>query len=355
MKKTLALILTLVLCMTMFAGCQKEKTNETVEIEEVTTESDETAQVTPAETSSPVVDDTTIHIAALKGPTAMGMVKLMDDSKKGTASINCDFKIAPAVDEIAPLLVKGEVDIAAVPANLASVLYNNTKGGVEVLAINTLGVLYIVESGNTIQSVADLKGKTIYSSGKGATPEYTLNYILKENGIDPEKDVTIEYKSEHTECVALLSKNKDAIAMLPQPFVTVAQSKNDKIRVALDMNKEWDSLLKDDTKSALVTGAIVVRKEFLDQHKDLVNAFMDSYKESVDFVNSNVEEAATMIGNEDIVPAGVAKIAIPYCNIVFIEGEEMKAKLNGYYSVLHEQNPKSVGGTMPDDAFYYTR
>lgn len=225
----------------------------------------------------------------------------------------------------------------------------------KVLAINTLGVLYIVENGDSIQDISDLKGKTIYTSGKGATPEYTLNYILKENGIDSENDVTIEYKSEHAECVAVLASEENAIAMLPQPFVTTAQTKNDKIRIALDMNDEWDKLQTKEDKSALVTGAIVVRTQFLEEHTELVNKFLDAYKDSVEYVNSNIEEAAVMIEEQDIIPAAVAKIALPYCNIVFIEGEEMKTKLSGYYSILFEQNQKSVGGTLPDDTFYYKR
>lgn len=326
MKKLLSLLAIFILSTTALLGCQSKKAT--------------------------VEDTTAIKVAALKGPTAMGMVKMMDDAK---STNNYEFEILAAVDEITPLLVKGDVDIAAVPANLASVLYNNTEGGVKVLAINTLGVLYIVENGDSIQSIADIKGKTIYTSGKGATPEYTLNYILKENGIDPEKDVNIEYKSEHAECVAVLSSEENAIAMLPQPFVTSAQSKNDKIRIALDMNDEWDKLQNGEDKSALVTGAIVVRKQFLEEHTELVNKFLDAYKDSVEYVNSNIEEAAAMIEERDIIPEAVAKIALPYCNIVFIEGEEMKTKLSGYYSVLYEQNPKSVGGTLPDDTFYYER
>lgn len=326
MKKLLALVVVIILSMTTLLGCQNKKTT--------------------------IEDTTTIKVAALKGPTAMGMVKMMDDAK---TTKNYEFQTKAAIDEITPLLVKGDVDIAAVPANLASVLYNNTEGEVKVLAINTLGVLYIVENGDSIQDISDLKGKTIYTSGKGATPEYTLNYILKENGIDSENDVTIEYKSEHAECVAVLASEENAIAMLPQPFVTTAQTKNDKIRIALDMNDEWDKLQTKEDKSALVTGAIVVRTQFLEEHTELVNKFLDAYKDSVEYVNSNIEEAAVMIEEQDIIPAAVAKIALPYCNIVFIEGEEMKTILSGYYSILFEQNQKSVGGTLPDDTFYYKR
>ena len=149
--------------------------------------------------------ETDVRVTALKGPTAMGMAALMDEAESGAVNGNdYAFTIASAVDEVSPKLVKGETDIAAVPANLAAVLYNNPKGQVEVLAVNTLGVLYIVENGERVSSVADLRGRTIYASGKGATPEYALNYILSENGVDPEKDVNIEWKSEHAECLAAL-------------------------------------------------------------------------------------------------------------------------------------------------------
>lgn len=331
---------------------ETEGTSETVKTE---TESE-----LETEAANKTVKEGTVRVMALKGPTAMGMVKLMEDAEAGAVNGNdYDFTIAASVDEVTPKLVQGEADIAAVPANLASVLYNNTKGKVQVLAVNTLGVLYIVENGEAIQSVEDLKGKTVYASGKGATPEYALNYILQENGIDPQKDVTIEWKSEHSECVAALASDEDGIAMLPQPFVTTAQAKNDKIRIALDLTSEWDKLQesagREVAPSALITGVVVVRTDFAEEHKDQVDAFMDSYKDSVDYVNSNIDEAAALIEKYDIVPAAVAKKALPYCNITFIEGGELKDKLSGYLNVLMEQNPKAVGGALPSDDFYYSR
>ena len=260
------------------------------------------------------------------------------------------------MDEVTPNLVQGNVDIAAVPANLASVLYNNTEGGVQVLAINTLGVLYIVESGDTVQSVEDLRGRTIYASGKGATPEYALNYILSENGIDPSADVTIEWKSEHAECLSALLAEEGAVAMLPQPFVTTAQTKSDAIRVALDLTEEWDALQAEaGAPSALLTGVVVARKSFVEENPEAVAAFLDHYKASVDYVNANTAEAAQLVGQYDIVTAEVAEKALPACNIVYIDGEEMKEKLSGYLAVLLEQNPQSVGGQLPADDFYYSR
>ena len=225
-----------------------------------------------------------------------------------------------------------------------------------MLAINTLGVLYIVESGDTVSSAADLKGKTIYASGKGSTPEYALNYILSENGIDPEQDVTIEWKSEHTECLSALLAQENAIAMLPQPFVTTAQTKSDAIRVALDLNQEWDRLQEEsDQPSALITGVLVGRRDFVEENPQAVSDFLDRYQESVEYVNSSTEEAAQLVGKYDIVTAEVAQKALPACNITFIEGQDMQEKLSGYLSVLLEQNPESVGGTLPGDDFYYIR
>ena len=387
MKKTLSLIATLALSVSLLAGCSgsssAETAAETTVTESAASEStatqnaaEETAsaentesaatETTAAETVSEETqsqtetasgEETAVNVMALKGPTAMGMVQLMDNAEAGPVNGNSyTFTIAASADEVTPKLVQGEADIAAVPANLASVLYNNTEGQVQVLAINTLGVLYIVENGDSVQTVSDLAGKTIYASGKGSTPEYALNYILSENGIDPEADVTIEWKSEHSECVAALASDEDGIAMLPQPFVTTAQTQNENLRIALDLTEEWDALQADaETPSALLTGVVVVRTAFAEEHPEAVNAFLDSYRESVDYVNANVTDAAALIEKYDIVTAAVAEKALPYCNITFIEGSEMQEKLSGYLNVLYEQNPTSVGGALPADDFYYIR
>ena len=304
---------------------------------------------------SNVLAEDSATVMALKGPTAMGMVSLMNQADQGEITDeNYNFQIVASPDEVTPAIAQGTADIAAVPANLASVLYQKTDGGVQVLTINTLGVLYLVENGNQIQSISDLKGKTIYASGKGATPEYALNYILKENGLTPGEDVQIEWKSEHTECVAALAEHEDAIALLPQPFVTTAQSKNGSLRVALDLTEEWDNIQKENGgNSSLVTGVTVVRTEFAQEHPEIVEDFMERYQESVTFVNDHAEEAAKMIGNYDIIPEEVAKKALPECNIVYIDGAEMKEKLSGYLEVLKQENPQAVGGTLPTDEFYY--
>ena len=348
MKKGLAACLTLVMCLSL-AACGGADTTEDA--------ADETVDETPAEES------VTVRVAALKGPTAMGMVKLMSDSDAAaesgeeTTGNTYEFTLAASADEVTPKLMQGELDIACVPANLASVLYNRTGGGIVTLAVNTLGVLYIVENGNAIQSMADLAGKTIVASGKGSTPEYALRYLLTENGIDPDTGVTIDWKSEHSECVAALASGSATIAMLPQPFVTVAQTQLPDLRVALDLTEEWDAL---DNGSALLTGVVVARADFVEEHPAAVEQFLTSYADSVDWVNDNTAEAAELIGGYDIVDAAVAEKALPYCNIVCITGSEMKEMLSGYLQVLFDAAPVSVGqdaetgeGGLPGDDFYY--
>lgn len=290
-------------------------------------------------------------IAALKGPTAMGLVKLMQDAKTGEGLTNqYTFSLAASADEVTPKLIQGELDMACVPANLAAVLYQKTEGQIETLAVNTLGVLYIMENGNAVQSMSDLRGMTIVAAGKGSTPEYALRYLLSENGVDPDRDVTIDWKSEHSECVAALASGEATVALLPQPFVAVAQSKIADLRVALDLTKEWDKL---NNGSSLITGVIVARREVVDANPAAVKAFLQDYAASVDWVNGNTADAAQLIGDYDIVDAAVAEKALPACNIVCLTGTEMHDKLSGYLSVLFDQNPQSVGGALPEDDFYF--
>ena len=289
-----------------------------------------------------------LRVAALKGPTAMGMVKMMSDD----AGSNYAFDIHAAADEITPKLVQGELDVAALPANLAAVLYQRTKGELQVLAVNTLGVLYIAERGDSIHSVSDLKGRTIYSAGKGSTPEYALNYILRQNGLEPGVDVTIEYKSEHAECLAALMGDESACAMLPQPFLTTAMTKAEDMRMALDLTEEWDKL-QAEGGSAMITGVVVARRAAVEENPEAIDAFLADYAESVAYANSDVPGAAALIGEYDIVTAEVAEAALPACNIVCITGTEMQQKLSGYLEVLFEQDPESVGGALPDAQFYY--
>lgn len=311
----------------------------------------EPASSAPADTSSGSNEDRTdINIAVMTGPTAIGLVKVMKDNEDNAADNNYNFQVFGEATEISTGLVKGELDVACVPCNLASVLYNKTEGSIVVAGINTLGVLYIVETGDTIHSVSDLAGKTIYTTGQGTTPEYTLRYILSGNGINPDSDVTIEFKSEAAEVVSALSENPDAIAMLPQPYVTVAMNNNDALHIALDITEEWEKL---DSDSTVITGVVVARKEWADAHSDAFNEFLSEYPESAAFTNDNIEEAAELIEHFGIFKASIAKKAIPYCNVTFISGDEMKSKISSYLNVLYEQNPASVGGALPGDDFYY--
>ena len=307
------------------------------------------SQAESGEPAQPQEEEVTIRLAAMTGPTGMGMAKLLADNDAGTSANKYEFTLAGGADEITPLLVKGDLDIAAVPLNLASVLYNNTKGGVKLMAVNTLGVLYIVDNDGSVQSLEDLKGRTIYATGKGATPDYTLRYLLTQNGIDPDADLTIEFKSEPAEILAVF-KNADSsvVAMLPQPFVTSAQMNVEGLHVALDLTAEWEKL---ENGSGLFTGCVIVRTEFAEAHPQAVANFLADYSASIEFVNSNPSDAAAMIETYGIVAkAPIALKAIPYCNIVFFTDFDA---VKGYLQVLFDQNPKAVGGAMPGEDFYY--
>ncbi len=356
--KKIKLMLIMVLGILLLAACAKDKKeaadteSEKLNQTPATTETPEMTKA-PEVTSAPEVsaEKLTVNIAALKGPTAIGMVKLMDDAATGITTNDYKFSIEGTADAITAGMVKGDYDIAAVPCNMASVLYNKTEGGVRLAGINTLGVLYIVETGDTIKSVKDLKGKTIYATGLGTTPQYTLNYILNANGIDPNKDVTIEYKTEATEVASILERSKDAVAMLPQPYVTTVLMKNNKLRIALDIAKEWEAVSKDG--SSVVTGVVIVKKDFLEKNKEAFDAFMKEYTASAAYVNEKIEASAALVEKYNIFKAEPMKKAIPLCNITLLQGDEMKQKVNGYLTALFQQDPKAVGGKLPEDEFYY--
>ncbi|MGX8702768.1 ABC transporter substrate-binding protein [Caproiciproducens sp.] len=309
--------------------------------------------VSSAQQSSAAAEKTTIKIAALKGPTGLGMLKLMSDNDARTAAENYEFTIVGAPDEIVSKISKGEVDAAAVPTNLAATLYNKTEGKVQMAAVNTLGVLSVLTKGEDISSIKDLKGKTVYSSGQGSTPEYAFNYILSQNGLEVGKDVKVEYKAEHAELAALMVSGKAKIAVLPEPFVTQVTAKDKDVKIALNITDEWNKVA--DGKSVLTMGCLIVRKDFAEQHKEAFDAFLKEYKESTDYTNTKVEEAAALSEKYDIMPAAVAKKAIPNCNIVYMDGDEMKAKIPDFLNVLFTANQKSVGGKLPGDDFYYTK
>lgn len=291
-----------------------------------------------------------VRVGSLKGPTTMGIVNLRKDSEDGTSKGSYTFTMATQPDEIAADIAGGKLDIAMVPANLASVLYNKTKGGVSVIDINTLGVIYCVSGNTEIHSVKDLAGKTVLSTGQGATPEYALSYLLEKNGVT---DCKVEFKSEATEIAAALNADPQQIAVLPQPFVTVAEAKNPELKTAFSLSDEWDKVSKDG--SHMVTGVTIVRNAFLKDHPDAVSVFLKEHAASAEKAVSDVDTTAGLVAQYGIIEkAPVAAKALPYCNIVCISGDEMKTALSGYLQVLYDANPKSVGGALPADDFYYT-
>lgn len=307
---------------------------------------------------TPYESRTLIRIATLKGPTGMGMVKMFSDNEAKTTANRYVTTIAGAPDLLVGKISSGEIDIAAVPTNLAATLFNKTGGKVQILALNTLGVLNILEKGDTVKTFADLKGKKLFASGKGSTPEFVLNYLLLQNGIDPVKDITIEYKTEHSELATLALSGKADLVLLPEPFVTTILSKNIGFKNILDLTTEWSFVteklgIKD---SSLTMGCVVIRKEFADANKQAVKDFLDEYKASIEFTNASQNEAADLIAKYEIMPsASLAKLAIPNSNIVYVEGEVMKNQILNFYNVLFMADPKSLGGKMPDDSFYYIR
>lgn len=352
MKKTLSLMLALVLAASL-CGCGAGNRQQTTPAATATPAATGSVTETPGpsgEPTAPAASPINMSIAVLKGPTAIGMVKLMSDAENGTAANNYRFTVAGTADEITASIIKGDIPVAAVPCNLAATLYNKTKGGVTVCAVNTLGVLYIVDTGDSIRAVTDLKGKTIYATGAGTTPEYTLRYLLSSAGIDPDKDVTIAYLSEASEVAArIASADDEVIAMLPQPYVTTVQMKQENVRIALDVTEEWNKL----NSSPIVTGVIVANTEWLKANRDGFEAFLKEYAASTAYANEHVEEAAEMVEHFDIFKAAVARKAIPMCNIVCYTGEQMKNSVASYLRILFDANPASVGGSMPAEDFYY--
>lgn len=349
MKKILSLLLAFSLALSLAAcGGSASSAASSAAVSEVASSA---AASEEEEAAAPLSVTEPLRIAGLKGPTTMGLVNLLSMEQAGTAAMDYDLQLYGAADEIVPLLIKGELDMAAIPANLAATLYQKTSGGIQAVAVNTLGVLYVVEQGDTVHSMADLKGRTILSTGKGTTPEYVLRYLLTANGLDPDKDVDIQYYSEATEVTAQMATTQDAIAVLPQPYVTAAGLKDDTLRVALDLTAEWDKVA--DTQ--LITGVTVVRKVYAEEHPDVVAAFLADYAQSVNAANTDLDGTAALCEEQGVVAkAAIAKKALPNCNIVCLTGEELKADVSGYLQVLYDADPAAVGGTLPGEDFYWT-
>lgn len=295
-----------------------------------------------------------VRVASLKGATSLGLLNLMDKAENGTAEGSYEFTMATAADEIVPQMIKGELDIALLPANAAANLYQKSGKAVQVIDINTLGVLYMVTGSDDINSVADLAGKTIYSTGKGATPEAAIMSVLEGNGLTSD-GYEIEFKSEASEVVALLAENPEAVGVLPQPFVTAALMQNEALKIVIDLNEEWNSLYGSNG-AKMITGVTVVRTEFAESHPEAVETFLKEHKASVDAVNGDVDTAASLaVAKEIIAKEPIAKKAIPYCNIVCITGEDMKNSLKGYLESLFDFNAELIGGSVPEDNFYYVK
>ncbi len=296
----------------------------------------------------------TVRVGSLKGPTSLGLLCLMEKASGGETIDNYNFQMAVGADELLPLMVKGDLDIALVPANVAAALYRKTDGGVAVIDINTLGVLYVVTGTADVTSIADLKGKTVYLTGKGTTPEASLRYLLEVYGL-AEEDVALEFKSEATEVAAVLAENPDAVGLLPQPFVTAACMQNENLKIVLDINEEWIRAQGGtEENSGMVTGVTVVRKAFLEEHPEAVPAFLEEHAASAEAVNADPAAGAVLAVKAGIVAKEpIAQKAIPQCNITCITGEEMKAALSGYLEVLYDFNAELTGGAVPGEDFYY--
>ena len=338
-KKIFAAALAIMLILSAFAGCADTKVNEenTTDIENVTDE----VVINSARTD-------VINVSLLKGPTGMGGAYMWEKSDNGETTNKYNITLDTDATTVGPKLMTGEYDIAAVPTNLAASLYQKSQGKVKVIAVNTLGVLYIVTKDGAVSSVEDLKGKTILASGQGTIAEYALNYVLESNNLVIGTDVTIEFATEHAESVTkALAGGYDAV-LLPEPFVSQIITKDASFSVAINITEEWEKT----GDCTLAMGCVAVNAKFYEENKDAVKAFLADYSESVNYVNANIEDAAALIEKHDIMPAAVAKKAIPNANIVCITGAEMKQALSSCYNVLFNQNAKIIGGQMPGDDFY---
>ena len=341
LKKYISILLVLSLVLAAFSGCGQKN------------------DVTPADNAANSAENTntvpkepvTVRIGSLTGPTTIGLVKLLSDAEEGKTENKYVLTIAGSADELTPLMIKGELDVLVGPSNLAAVLYSKTEGKVQMAAITTLGVLSIMTTDESVRTWADLKGRVIYATGKGSTPEYNLRYLLTKNGLDPDKDVTIEFKTEPAEVLALYeaSGKSSMTAMFPQPYATVASTKYPEFRRVLDLASEWEKL----GEGKMVTACLMVRKDFADENPDAVATLLKEYEASASWVNANVDQAAELTEKYINIKAAVAKNAIPLCSVVCISGSEMKTSAASYLSVLCGFKPAAVGGSLPADDFYY--
>ncbi|MDR2908296.1 MAG: ABC transporter substrate-binding protein, partial [Oscillospiraceae bacterium] len=325
MKRALCYITATVLLLSLLAGCG------------------------PAEENA--AEPAAVNVGGILGPTGMALVHLRERSEAGEEGYNYNVTFEPAPDVVQARLMSGEIDIGALPTNMASVVFNRTGGDIRILAVSRLNILYILTApGVEISSVADLRGKTLFTAGQGATQEYVLDYLLRESGLDPAADLTVEYKSEHAEVVALLLDGKCDAALLPQPHVTSAMKQNPGLKMAIDINEEWKRLNAD---VELAMSCIVARKDFLEENPAAGGDFLKHYAESAAFPADNPEEAAALMGEYGVIPEAVALEAIPHSGLACVTGDEMKAAVKEYLEILYRQNPQSAGGSLPDDGIFY--
>lgn len=331
MKKLVALLMILVLAVVL-VGCGQNNTNDT-----------------PSTSEAPKAS---VSVACIKGPTGLGMLKLMQDDKKDKALNDYTFTVASAPDELTGKIVNGEINIASVPTNLAAKLYKKTEGKLRMLAINTLGTLSIIENGTSINRFSDLKGKTIYSTGEGSNPEYILRYLLTQNGLDPDKDVKIKFIATNDELVATLIKDDTAIAMVPEPAATTVLTKKETLRRALNINSEWEKV----SEYPLMMGCVVALDTYIEQNTEAVEKFLEEYSKSIEYVTTNTDKAAEYAEKFGIIAsAEIAREAIPNCSITFVAGSTMSEQISGYFGVLQDADETSLGGSLPDEKFYYVK
>lgn len=340
MKKTIAFVLALVMALSM-AACAKEEVQPTTAATEVAPVVETTAAPETEAAAAP------INVMVLNGTTGFGMASLMDAAAKGEALQEYNFTVETDASNIVAALANGSVDIAALPTNAAAAVYNKTQGKVQVLALNTLGVLYLVTDGSVkVESVADLAGQTVYAPAQN--PSFIFQHIVEANGVE---NVTIDNTyAQPADLNTAVASGEVAIAVLPEPMVTVAKSKNPDLQVALDLTAEWDKVSQ---PGSLVQGCVVVRKDFAAENATAVNTFLDEYCVSIEALTKDVEGTAAKIEATGIfAKAAVAAKAIPNCNVCFITGAEMQEALSQFLTIMHGVAPASVGGSVPGEDFY---
>lgn len=334
--KKFSLLLVLMLVLSLFVGCSQEKTP---------VESTPVEETQPKEVKEPV----NVNIAGLKGPTSIGMINLIDEKALNSDKYNVEYIVESTPDALTGKIISGEIQISSLPTNLASVLYNKTGGALQIMALNTVGNLYIVGT-DEIASIKDLEGKTLGMSGKGVTPDFVMNYLLKQNGL--ENTVELDYALDHPTLAQTVIAEDTKVALLPQPFATQAMMKNNNVKILFDLNEEWKTTTNGE--SGIFTGCIVVNKEFAENNKEFVAEFLKQYEVSVNWVNENPADASVLVQKHEIMPsAALVEKAIPYCGITYKFAADEKEKINGFLKILFDSNPASVGGNLPGEDFYY--